>query len=118
MCVFTNITTLDQYKSAKEHIQFEHVPNTAAGHENSRKYITFHNHKYFVTALNERDYYISHDGNNAFSLWFWTDGDRIIIEAAKKNGRTEHAEKYLKKYAAVLAMVHSCIKYDRIINYA
>lgn len=118
MLDFTNVTTPEAYREAKKYIRFDFVPNTAPGYERSRCYVTAHGHKYFLSANTEKDYYLSFDGAyNKFSIFFQINGDQITIKKAHFNGRTEKADKYLNKYTALLAMIHSCIKYDKVIEY-
>lgn len=117
MLRFTNVTPFEAYKEAKKNIRFDFVPNTAAGYERSRCYITSHFHKYFVSANTEKDFFLLYEGNDKFSIFFQIDGDDITIKEAGYNGRKETADKYLKKYMQLLSMIHSCIKYDKVIEY-
>ena len=118
---FENVTTKEVYTNGKQagNFHFENVPNTAAGYERTRCYITVNNiHKYFLSANTEKDYFLMYEGGaNKLTVYFEAEGDMITIKKASDNGRTFTAGKYLKKYAALLAMIHSCIKYDKIIEY-
>ena len=120
MFAFTNTTTKDRYINAKkkQNISFEYVPNTAVGYEDSRKYINANGFKYFITANTERDYFLHlNDGIENLSIDFEIDGDRVTIHKASYQGRNEKADRYLKKYMQLLTLIHSVLKYDKIITY-
>ena len=103
MYQFNNATSIETYKNNKKYIRFEYVPNTAAGAEHTRAYVISHGWKYFLSAINERDYFL--------------EGDKITVNKAHYKNRTEQAARSLKKYAMVLSMAASCIKYDNIVSY-
>ena len=114
MYQFNNATSIETYKNNKKYIRFEYVPNTAAGAEHTRAYVISHGWKYFLSAINERDYFLSCDD---YSVWFTMEGDKITVNKAHYKNRTEQAARSLKKYAMVLSMAASCIKYDNIVSY-
>lgn len=121
MLTFTNTTTKETYQNNKKYMRFESVPNTAAGYERCRCYIYSHGSKYFLSAENEKDYFLWYSDDNgekdSFHVRFTVDGDTITINNASYKQRYEKANKFLKKYMMVVAMAHSCIKYDRIVEY-
>ena len=121
MLTFTNTTTKETYQNNKKYMEFRNVPNTAAGYERCRTFIISHGTWYMLSANTEKDYFLCfHDespANESFSVWFSVDGDKITIDKACHKKRVESASRYLKKYMMVVAMAHSCIKYDRIVEY-
>lgn len=121
MLTYTNSTSKDTYQNNKKYMRFENVPNTAAGYERCRCYIYSHGTKYFLSAESGNDFFLWFNdesaANDSFSVRFHVDGDEITIKDATYRGRGERANKYLKKYMMVVAMAHSCIKYDRIVEY-
>lgn len=121
MITFTNSTTKETYQNNKKYITFESVPNTAAGYERCRTYIISHGTRYFLSANTEKDYYMNFEdksaANDSFSVWFSIDGDKVTIHKAIYRNRIETADRYLKKYMMVLSLAHSCIKYDKIVEY-
>lgn len=121
MLTFTNSTSKETYQNNKTSMEFRNVPNTAAGYERCRTFIISHGTWYMLSANNEKDYYLCHDdqsaANESFSVWFSVDGDKITINKAFFRGRVESSNRYLKKYMMVVAMAHSCIKYDKIVEY-
>ena len=120
MFTFTNVTTRDRYIEAKKNqgISFEYVPNTATGYEDCRKYINANGFKYFLSANTEKNYFLSmEDACEKLSIFFQVDGDKVTIERASYQGRSEKADRYLKKYVQLLTLIHSVLKYDRIITF-
>lgn len=121
MLTFRNVTKYETYKNNKAHgnISFEFVPNTAAGYERTRCYIKSLGWKYFLAALNENEYFMSlcDDPYNVFTVNFRADGDQVTIQKASNKGRRESADKYLKKYANLVCMLHNCIKFDKVVEY-
>lgn len=120
MITFNNITGLETYAKAKKQrgITFEYVPNTAAGYEKTRCYINSSGYKYFVSAMNEKDYFVScEDKYNSFSVWFSLDLTQVTIKKANYQGRHEKSDKYLKKYMDILTTITSCIIFDRVAVY-
>lgn len=115
-----NITSAKEYEAQKQNFRFESVPNTAAGYDCCRKYIidTRFGHKYFLSAITEKDFFLSNE-KDGFSVWFSVDGNKITIDRAwnKNAHREEKAARNLKKYAMLMCLAHSCIKYDRIVEY-
>lgn len=119
---FTNMTTLEQYNKIKfsdyAPIKFAYRDNIATGYADSTKIVKWGEHEYIVSANTEKHFIVSHNTcNDVFSVWFSVDGDTINIERAHRAGREEKADKYLKKYIPVLTLIHSVMKYDRIIKY-
>ena len=118
MLTYTNSTSKETYQNNKKYMEFRSVPNTAVGCERCRTYIISHGSRYMLSAITEKDYYLCHnDDKESFSVWFSVDGDKITIDRAFFKGRVESADRYLKKYMMVVAMAHSCIKYDRLVEY-
>lgn len=115
-----NITSAKEYESQKAVLRFESVPNTAVGFDCCRKYIidTRFGHKYFLSAINEKDYFLQNE-KDGWSVWFSVDGNDVIITRAwnYRTQREERADRYMKKYALVCVMAHSCIKYDGLVKY-
>ena len=115
-----NITSAKGYEDQKKFLRFESVPNTAVGFDCCRKYIvdTRFGHKWFLSAITEKTYFLQNE-KDGFSVWFSVDGDEITIDRAwnYNKQREEKADRYLKKYAMLMCMAHSCIKYDGIVQY-
>ena len=116
----TNITSVENYQAAKDNFRVENVPNTAAGFDCCRKYIVdkHYGHKYFLSAITEKDFFLQNE-KDGFSVWFSCDGNKIRIDRAwnYNTQREERAARYLKKYAQLMCLVHSFIKYDSIVEY-
>lgn len=113
-----NATTASRYGEQKKVLRFESVPNTAVGYDSCRKNIvdTRYGNMWFLSANSEKRFFVNNEKDD-FSLWFFVDGDKITIERAVYHGRTEESARLLKKYAMVVCMMHSCIKYDQVVQY-
>ena len=100
-------------------VSYEEVPNTARGYEKNCAYIVdgLYNHKYFLSANSERDYYINCEECGGWSVWYSVDGDNITIEHATQGGRHYSAPRMLKKYAAVVRFCAAAVKYDGAVKY-
>ena len=120
MYSFENVTTAYQYQLGKRsnYVSFEDVPNTAQGYESCCKYVNANGFRYFLSANNEKDYFLMCDERGTrWAVWFTVDGDTITVIKSTYNGRSEKNAKYHKKYASILALIHSCIKYDGVVKY-
>ena len=115
MITFKNTTTFDTYNKARQaaHISFEYIPAT----DKTRCFITVNHHTYNVATPGKNEYCMQHESyEGSFGCWFRVDGDNIEILKGTHNGRDEYADKYLKKYMQVVTTIHSCIKYDKVIE--
>ena len=115
---FSNIMSIEQYENLKRNsgMRFEYVPNTATGKEDTRKNIYVNGQKYFLSANTEKDYFLQCE-TDSFCVWFRYDNGWIEAQKASYHGRTETAEKYLKKYELILYIMCSVIKYDGIVRF-
>lgn len=105
-------------------LEYSEIPNTAPGYEKTRCYMTENTylHKYFISANNEKDFFINYDGigdahNGRFSAWFTIDGDTVTISKATNEGRTYTAERFLKRFQQIVYIAACAIRYDKAVEY-
>lgn len=121
----TSMTICKSAKQAKINNLYrtEPVPNTAAGYEKTRCYlITDYNHKYFVSAIDERHYFFEYRPEytypEPFAVWFTLDGDTFTIIQAVTNGRTYKAERLLQRFVPITHFIALAIIKDNIVEWS
>lgn len=118
MYTYNHILTKEHYnQKIKGNYSADYIQHTAKGYEETRKRVTIGQHRYFLSAQTEKDYFLQCETSPRFSCFFRIDGDAVTLYKVTNNGRTYTAPRYLRKYTGITAIFSSIIKYGGIVNF-